>query len=86
MLVTLLGYMILDFLNDAGEKISGTNVWVSWPLIESPTANGVEAAKFFIPSTVNLPTLTPGAEYEARFNNKGRLLSLTEIRPFSSKA
>ena len=78
MKVNLLGSREVNFKNNEGQAITGTSVWLAWSLT-GENASGYEAEKFFIADSgaVKLPVLTLDAEYEADFNNKGKLVSLT---------
>ena len=80
MTVNLIGWRKLNFTNNNGEIVAGTSVWLTWLLEETANSAGSEAEKFFIAEggPVQLPVLQVGTPYTATFNNRGRLVSLTE--------
>ena len=84
--VTLIGYKKIDFINKEGQQVIGTKVHLALPMPETPNSAGSEAESFFLPSSVQLPELTPGANYTAGFDNRGKLISLTAIKTFPARA
>lgn len=69
MQMILLGYKHLDFTNDKGETVKGTQAFVSF------TEDGVEGQrtdKLFFKEGFELPDLKPGMTLDVVFNRKGK--------------
>ena len=73
----LLGYRHLNFKNDSGDIIDGTQVFCSFT---SEAVEGEETGKFFLKTgVIEAPMLIPGEFYEAGFNSRGKIISFTEL-------
>jgi hypothetical protein len=72
---TLRGHKQLDFISNDGKPVKGTKVFTSF---SSNGITGEETASFFISADKTLPKLVVGSTYAADFDNKGKLLSITE--------
>lgn len=75
MKTTLRGFKSLDFTSNDGKAVKGTKLFVTFP---SNGTTGEETASFFISADKTLPKLVVGSTYAADFDNKGKLLSITE--------
>ena len=72
--IRLTGYRDLDFTDDNGKPVKGTQLFGNF-LEEG--VNGHAADKFFIKSSIEMPTLTSGTDYDIEFNRKGKVISVT---------
>jgi len=74
MLVRLTGYKRLDFIDDKGNPVKGTQLFANFAEDE---VEGFAADKFFIKQSIALPNpLTPGTDYDIEFNRKGKVISV----------
>lgn len=71
----LLGYKHLDFNNDKGEEIKGTQIYGSFP---EDGVTGAMVGKYFLRDDFDLPELTPGMTLEVTYNRKGKPEKVTE--------
>lgn len=69
MIVTLVGWKHLDFPNDRGEQVKGTQAFVSFP---EDGVTGQRTDKLFFKDGFELPALEPGMTLEIAFNRKGK--------------
>lgn len=70
---TLLGYKVVDFIDDGGKPVKGVNLFTSFPDDE---VIGEACGKLFIREGFDLPSLTPGMQLEVVYNRKGRPVSI----------
>lgn len=71
----LRGYKPLDFTSQDGKAVKGTKLFVTFP---STGTTGEETASFFIPADKPLPKLSVGGSYLADFDNRGKLIAISE--------
>lgn len=69
MIVTLMGWKHLDFSNDRGEQIKGTQTYVAF---QEDGVTGQQTEKLFLKDSMELPELTPGMALDVSFNRKGK--------------
>ena len=80
MLVRLVGYKNLDFTDDKGNPVKGTQLFANFP---EDDVVGFATDKFFIKPHIQLPELTPGNDYDVEFGRKNKILGVT---PATSQA
>lgn len=67
----LLGVMPVDFRNNSGEKISGTNIFVAF---KDEAVEGLRTEKFFLKENVSLPeNIKLNDNLDIAFNYKGKI-------------
>jgi len=76
MQVTLQGYRNLDFKTDSGERVNGTQLFVSF---DDETVTGKMTDKLFVRPEIKLPeTLKNGDVLNLQFNMKGKVQSIRQ--------
>lgn len=75
MKMTMRGFKSLDFQSNDGKPVKGTKLFVTFP---SAGTTGEEAASFFVSAEKVLPKLVVGNIYVADFDNRGKLLTISE--------
>lgn len=76
MQMKLLGKMGVLFVNNAGEEIKGTNVFVAF---KDENVIGLRAEKFFLKDGIDLPEdVKINDVLEISFNYKGKIESITK--------
>ena len=76
MQMILLGYKVLDFTNDRGESVKGTQGFMAFP---ENGVTGQRTDKLFFKDGFELPALTPGMALEVAFNHRGKPEKVTAI-------
>lgn len=76
MLAYLLGYKLLDFTNDRGELVKGTQAFVA---SQEDGVIGQRADKLFFKDGMELPELTPGMTLDVAYNRKGKPEKVTAV-------
>lgn len=76
MLVYLLGYKLLDFTNDRGESVKGTQAFVSF---QEDGVTGQRTDKLFFKDGMVIPELTPGMTLDVAYNRKGKPEKVTAV-------
>lgn len=67
----LLGVMPVNFKNNNGEEISGTNIFVCF---KDENVEGVRTEKFFLKETISFPdNIKLNDNLEIAFNYKGKI-------------
>jgi len=74
MVVYLLGYKPLDFTNNRGELVKGTQVFVAF---QEDGVVGRQVDKLFFKDGMELPKLNPGMTLNVTYNRKGKPVSCT---------
>ena len=69
----LLGIQQINFTNNNGEVISGTNIWVAYAF---EGTQGLRAQKFFLKEDVKLNDFKPNDNLYLTFDMKGRVVSV----------
>lgn len=69
MLAYLLGYRPLDFTNDRGELVKGTQAFIA---SQEDGVIGQRADKLFLKDGMELPELVPGMALDVVYNRKGK--------------
>ena len=78
MIVMLQGYARVDFVNEKGERVHGTNLFITYP---DPNVSGLFAGKVFVQPNIPIPDgTTPGAELDMQFTPKGKLVSIAAVK------
>lgn len=78
MKVTVIGSRKLDFIDQNGNHIVGTQAFVSYP---SPDFEGVQVDKIFLQSKMTpAGGVRVGAEYQADYNARGKLMSFMPVK------
>ena len=75
MLAILYGLMVVDFVNNDGERITGKNGFFGF---ESENVEGLRTEKFFIGNDIPFPECNIGDELELTFNYRGKLESVSK--------
>ena len=76
MQVRLLGVQALNFTNNNGEAVAGTNIFCAFA---DATVNGVRTERFFLKNDISLPENTKLNDVlEISFNHKGKIESITK--------
>lgn len=73
MQIQLLGVQPVNFTNNNGETISGTNIFCAF---QDEKVKGVRTEKFFIKPDVKLPECKINDTIEISFNMKGKVEAL----------
>jgi len=76
MTVKLVGYANLDFSSKDGD-VKGTHLYLNLP---DPDVIGMSVAKVWAKDGFELPQLIPGNEYDADFNQKGKLVAIRAVQ------
>lgn len=76
MLAYLLGYKLLDFTNDRGELVKGTQAFVSF---QEDGVVGQRTDKLFFKDGMAIPELTPGMTLDVTYNRKGKPEKVTAV-------
>ena len=77
MKVKLLGLQELDFATDRGDKIKGTNIWISYP---EKDVTGETAVKCFLsPELLGSTKLSVGLNFNIEFNAKGKIAAISAL-------
>ena len=72
----LIGVMGVDFSNNQGEKIQGTNIFVAF---KDENVQGLRTEKFFLKSDIDIPDQTKVNDtLNLVFNHKGKIESLSK--------
>jgi hypothetical protein len=67
----LLGVQYVDFKNNSGETISGTNIFVAY---KESGVEGMRAEKYFLKEGITLPKdIKLNSVLELSFNRKGKI-------------
>ena len=69
----LLGIQQINFTNNNGEVISGTNLWVAYA---DENVTGLKAQKFFLKEGFKLPEIAPNNNILLTFDMRGRIVSV----------
>lgn len=69
----LLGIQQINFTNNNGEVISGTNIWVAYA---DENVTGLKAQKFFLKEGLNLPDCKPNDNLYLTFDMRARIVSV----------
>ena len=71
MKVQLVGIMGVNFTNNSGEVINGTNIFVAF---HDESVEGLRTEKFFVKADISLPKDTKINDMlEVSFNHKGKI-------------
>lgn len=81
MQVKLLGVRVLDFKDETGTPIKGTQIFISH---KEDGVLGEMAEKKFLPDGFDVPTLNPGNLLDLDCNTKGKILGIKVISTSSS--
>ncbi len=76
MQVKLLGYRELDFKDETGTPIKGTQIFISH---KEDGVSGEMAEKKFLPDGFDVPALNPGSLLDLDCNTKGKILGIKVI-------
>lgn len=71
----LVGFSQIDFQNGDGERIAGTNLFVTYP---DDRVSGVKTDKFFVKDSVELPQVKLNEEINIFFNQRGKVEAITK--------
>lgn len=77
MLVDIFGVQLVDFSNQNGEVIKGTNLFVGYPYTH---VVGVKTDKFFIKQSIDCSKIKPGDSVDLSFNRYGKVDSLNIVK------
>uniref|UniRef100_A0AAU8AUG6 Uncharacterized protein n=1 Tax=Dulem virus 75 TaxID=3145786 RepID=A0AAU8AUG6_9VIRU len=78
MKVQVIGKRVLDFTDDKGNHINGTQVFLSYPSMDF---EGVQVDKVFLAhNVINPGSLMVGGSYQAEYNRSGKLISFSAIK------
>lgn len=69
----LVGYRKLDFLDDNGSHVKGTQLFTTYA---EDGVTGEMCGKYFIREGMDLPALTPGMALDITFNRKGKVVAV----------
>ena len=72
----LIGIQQINFTNNNGQVISGTNIWVAYA--EENTI-GLKVQKFFLKEGFKLPDCKPNDNLHLTFDMKGRIIEIEKI-------
>lgn len=75
MVFTLLGIQSVNFINNAGDRIEGVNLFCAY---EDENVSGYRTEKFFIKPEIKLPELKLKDSIKLNFNMKGKVESVTK--------
>lgn len=70
----LIGVQPVNFTNNNGETICGTNIWVAYS--DENLTVGLKAQKFFLKKEIQLPEVKPNDNLRLTFDMKGRVTSV----------
>lgn len=70
MQVKLVGVQHVNFTNNAGETINGTNIFCAF---KDANVEGLRTEKFFLKNGINLPDCKINDTIEISFNMKGKV-------------
>ncbi len=77
MLVRLIGVQNINFTNNIGEEINGTNIFCAF---EDENVEGLRAEKFFLKSGIVLPKDTKlNDTIDLAFNMKGKVEAISKV-------
>ena len=76
MQVTLHGHRALDFKSDSGERVNGTQLFVSY---DDESVTGKMTDKIFVRPEIQLPSnMKPNDVLNLQFNNKGKVIAIQQ--------
>lgn len=67
---TLLGIQHVDFKNNAGETITGTNLFVCY---KDPSVDGLRTDKYFVKPEIKFPDIKLKDAIVIYFNSRGKV-------------
>lgn len=77
MQVQLLGVQRVDFRNQSGEEINGTNLFVAF---KDENVEGLRTDKFFLKTGIALPKETKlNSTLELSFNHRGKIEAISKV-------
>jgi uncharacterized protein YuzE len=83
MLVPVIGFSRVDFVNDQKEHIAGTTVYYT---SKDPRVEGMKAEKAFIPQTLSsLEGLKPNDTINIDYNQKGKVIGVSMPQQTASR-
>lgn len=72
----ILGKQAINFTNNSGEEVVGTNIFVAF---KDASVDGLAVSKFFLKNDISLPENTKLNDMlEISFNHKGKIESITK--------
>ena len=72
----LAGLQGVDFVNNNGETVRGTNVYC---LFKDEHVSGMKCAKFFIKESISLENIKPNDLVNLSFNMNGKVDAVTKL-------
>ena len=72
----LLGIQILNFKNNLGELISGTNIWVAYA---DENVKGLKAQRIFLKEGFEMPDIKPNDNLRIYFDMRGKAVNIEKI-------
>ena len=75
-LFKLIGIQALNFKNNLGEQVRGTNIWVAYA---DENVTGLKAQKFFLKDGFELPDCKPNDNLRLIFDMRGRVVSVEKV-------
>ena len=72
---TIMGVRALDFLDDNGKAVKGTQLFVCFP---EPGVTGHMTEKFFVRDGIQLPELKPTDTVNIYFSRKGKVEAVSK--------
>ena len=77
MQIQIVGVQHLDFTNDDGDRVIGTNLHVNLP---DPSVDGLKARKIFIAKDFPMPPdIKPNEVVDIDFNDRGKVVRIRKI-------
>ena len=77
MVVDVFGVQLVDFSNQNGEVIKGTNLFVAYP---HDRVVGLKTDKFFIKQSIDCTRIKTGDRVDISFNRYGKVDSLNIVK------